>query len=96
MKQEEEAKFWNTMTLTNSEIYYSFLNLKKMRLYCNYNISPGPGGPILSFLLNSKKSLISFFISSLTKLSLSIVLFRFQVYVGVLLFLLLLNVNLKT
>jgi hypothetical protein len=41
-----------------------------------------------SFSLNSKKPFISFFISSLTKLSLSRALFSFHVYVGFLLFLL--------
>ncbi len=37
------------------------------------------GYVVASFSLNSKKSLISFFISSLTKLSLSRVLFSFHV-----------------
>jgi hypothetical protein len=37
------------------------------------------GYVVASFSLNSKKSLISLFISSLTKESLSEVLFRFQV-----------------
>ena len=40
------------------------------------------GYVVASFSLNSKKSLISFFISSVTKLSLSEVLFRFHVNVG--------------
>lgn len=48
-----------------------------------------------SFSLNSKKSLISFFMFSLTKLSLSRVLFSFHVYVGFLLFLLLLKTSLS-
>jgi hypothetical protein len=43
------------------------------------------------FSLNSKKSLISFFISSFTKLSESRLLFSFHVYVGFLLFWLLLK-----
>ena len=47
-----------------------------------------------SFLLYFEKSLISFFISSLTKLSLSRLLFSFHVYVGFLLFMLLLKINL--
>jgi hypothetical protein len=46
------------------------------------------------FLLNSKKSLISFFIFSLTKLSVSRVLFCFHVYMCFLLFLLLLKTSL--
>jgi len=48
-----------------------------------------------SFSLNSKKSLISFFISSLSTLSLSKELFNFQVYVSFLLFLLLLKTSLS-
>jgi hypothetical protein len=52
------------------------------------------GYVITSFSLNSKKSLISFFIYSLTKLSLSRALFNFHVYVGFLLFLLLLKTSL--
>jgi hypothetical protein len=51
------------------------------------------GYVVPSFSLNSKKSLISFFISSLTKLSLSRALFSFHVCVGFLLFLLLLNIS---
>jgi hypothetical protein len=43
---------------------------------------------VTSFSLNSTMSLISFFISSLTKLSLSRVLFSLHVYVGFLLFML--------
>ena len=49
------------------------------------------GYVVSSFSLCSKKSLISFFISSLTKVSLSRILFSFHVYVGFLLFLLLLK-----
>jgi hypothetical protein len=44
------------------------------------------GYVVPSFSLNSKKSLISLFISSLTKLSLSRALFSFHVYLGFLLF----------
>jgi hypothetical protein len=50
---------------------------------------------VASFSLNSKKSLISFFISSLTKLSLSRVLFNFHVNVGFLLFMMLLKISLS-
>jgi hypothetical protein len=46
---------------------------------------------VASFSLNSKKSLISFFISFLTKESLSRVLFRFHVNVDFLSFMLLLK-----
>jgi hypothetical protein len=50
---------------------------------------------VASFSLNSKKSLIFFFISSLTKLSLIRVFFSFLMYVGFLLFLLLLKTSLS-
>jgi hypothetical protein len=52
------------------------------------------GCVVASFSLNSKKSLISFFISSLSKQSLSRVLFSFHVNVGFLLFMLLLKISL--
>ena len=45
--------------------------------------------------INSKKSLISFFLYSLTKLLLSRVLFRFHMYMGFLLFLLQLKTSLS-
>jgi hypothetical protein len=47
---------------------------------------------VASFSWNSKKCLISFFISSLTKVSLSRVLFSFHVNFGFLLFMLLLKI----
>jgi hypothetical protein len=50
---------------------------------------------VASFSLNSKKSLISFFIPSLTKVSLRRVLFSFHVNVGFLLFILLLKISLS-
>jgi hypothetical protein len=50
---------------------------------------------VASFSLNSKKSLISFFLSSLTKVSLSRVFFSFHVNVGFLLFMLLLKISLS-
>jgi hypothetical protein len=53
------------------------------------------GYVVASFSLNSKKSLIFVFISSLTKLSLSRMLFSFHVYVGFLLFMLLLKISLR-
>jgi hypothetical protein len=52
------------------------------------------GHVVASFSLNSKKSVISFFISSLTKLSLSRVVQLLCVY-GFLLFLLLLKTSLN-
>ena len=53
------------------------------------------GYVVASFSLNSKKSLISFFIPSLTKVSLRRVLFSFHVNVGFLLFMLLLKISLS-
>ena len=53
------------------------------------------GYVVASFSLNSKKSLFSFFISSLTKVSLRRVLFSFHVNVGFLLFILLLKFSLS-
>jgi hypothetical protein len=53
------------------------------------------GYVVASFSLNSKKSLISFFIPSLTKVSLRIVLFSFHVNVGFPLFMLLLKISLR-
>jgi hypothetical protein len=51
------------------------------------------GYVVASFLLNSKKSLISFFVYYLTKVSLRRVLFSFQEIVGFVLFILLLKIN---
>ena len=51
---------------------------------------------VASFTLTSKKSLVSFFTSSLTELSLNRVLFSFHVYVGFLLFMLLLKISLSS
>ena len=51
------------------------------------------GYVVASFSVNSKKSLISFFISFLTKESLNSVLFSFHVNVGFLLFTLLLKIS---
>ena len=53
------------------------------------------GYVVASFSLNCKKSLISFFISSLTKESLSRVLFSYHTNVGFLLFMLLLKISLS-
>ena len=50
---------------------------------------------VASFSLNSQKYLISFFIPSLTKVSLRRVLFSFHVNVGFLLFILLLKISLS-
>jgi hypothetical protein len=53
------------------------------------------GYVVASFPLNSKMSLISFFISSLTKETLSRVLFSFHVNIDFLLFMLLLTISLS-
>ena len=53
------------------------------------------GYVVASFSLNSKNSLISFFIPSLTNVSLRRVLFSFQVNVGFLLIMLLLKISLS-
>jgi hypothetical protein len=53
------------------------------------------GYVVASFSLNSKKSLVSFFISTLTKLSLRRVLFSFHVYVCFLFFKFLLKTSLS-
>jgi hypothetical protein len=53
------------------------------------------GYVVALFSLISKMSLISFFISPLTNLSLRSVLFSFQVNVGFLLFMLLLKISLS-
>ena len=53
------------------------------------------GYVVASFSLNSKNSLISFFISSLTKLSLRRVLFSFHVNVVFLLFMKLLKIRIS-
>ena len=58
-------------------------------------VSPKFGYVVVSFSLNSKKSLISFFISSLTKVSLGRALFSSQVNVGFLLFMLFLKIRLS-
>jgi hypothetical protein len=51
------------------------------------------GYVVASFSLNSKKSFILFFISSLTKVSLTRMFFSFHVTVGFLLFMLLLKIS---
>jgi hypothetical protein len=53
------------------------------------------GYVVVSFSLNSKKSLVSFFFPSLSKVSLRRVLFYFTVNVGFLLFMLLLKISLS-
>jgi hypothetical protein len=53
------------------------------------------GYVVASFSLNSKKSLVAFFIFSLNKLSLIRVFFSFHVTVGFLLFMMLLKISLS-
>jgi hypothetical protein len=69
--------------------------LRAMGFSTAFTVSNKFGYFVASFSLNSKKSLISFYISSLTKISLSRVLFSFHVHVGFLLFMLLLKISLS-
>jgi hypothetical protein len=59
-------------------------------------VSHKSGYVVATFSLNSKKSLISFFLSSLTKLSLSRLLFSFHLYVGFQLFMLSLKISVSS
>ena len=76
---------------------FSFKALRAMSfpLSTAFILSHKFGYVVASFSLKSKKSLISFFISSLTKVSLSRVLFGFHVNVGFLLIILLLKISLS-
>jgi hypothetical protein len=64
-----------------SSFFLEALRAMSFPLRTAFIVSHKFGYVVASFSLNSKKSLISFFISSLTKLSLSRVFFSFQVYV---------------
>ena len=81
------------------DVLYSFF-FETLRAMCfslrtAFIVSHTFGYVMASFSLNSNKSLISFFISSLIKLSLSRVLFSLNMYVSFLLFMLLLNISLS-
>jgi hypothetical protein len=77
-----------------SSLFLAALRAMSFPLRTVFIVSHKFGYVVASFSLNSKKSLIYFFISSLTKLSLSRVLFSFHVNVGFLLFILLLKIRL--
>ena len=86
--------FWLLVDALSS----SFLEaLRAMSLHHRtaFIVSHKFGYVVASLSLNSKNSLISFFISSMTKLSLSRVLFSFHVNVGFLLFMLFLKICLS-
>ena len=76
-----------------SSFFLEALRAMSFPLSTAFIVSHKFGYVVPSFSLNSKKSLISFFISSLTKLLLSKELISFHVYVGFLLFLLLLKTS---
>jgi hypothetical protein len=76
-----------------SRLFLEALRAMNFPLRNAFIVSHKFGYVVSSFSLTSKKSLISFFISSLTKVSLSRVLFSFHVYVGFLLFMLLLKIS---
>jgi hypothetical protein len=76
-----------------SSFFLEAFRAMSIHLSTAFIVSHKFGYVVPSFSLNSKQSLISFFISSLIKLSLSRVLFIFHVYVDSLLFMLLLNIS---
>ena len=77
-----------------SSFFFNSMKAMRFPLWTAFIVSHKFGYVVASFSLNSKKSLISFLISSLTKESLSRVLFSFHVNVGFLLFMLLLKIGL--
>jgi hypothetical protein len=78
-----------------SSFFLAALRAMSFPLRNAFIVSYKYGYVVASFSLNSKKSLISLFISSLTKLSFSRVLFSFHMNVGFLLFMLLLKISLS-
>jgi hypothetical protein len=78
-----------------SSFFLEALKTMSFPLRTAFIVSHKFGFVVASFSLNSKKFLISFFISSLTKESLSRVLFNFHVNVGFLLFMSLLKISLS-
>jgi hypothetical protein len=64
-----------------SRFIFEALRAMSFPLSTAFIVSHKFGYVVASFSLNSKNSLISFFVSSITKLSLSRVLFSFHVYV---------------
>jgi hypothetical protein len=78
-----------------SSFFLEALGAMSFPLRTAFIVSHKFGYVVASFSLNSKKPLISFFISSLTKVSLSRVLFSFHLNVGFLLLMLLLKISLS-
>jgi len=78
-----------------SSFFLEALSTMHFPLRTDFIVTHKFGYVVASFSLNSKKYLISFFISSLTKVSLSRVLFSFHVKFGFLLFMLLLKIILS-
>ena len=78
-----------------SSFFLEALRALRFPLRNTFIVSHKFGNVVASFSLNSKKSLISFFTSSLTKVLLSRMLFNFQVNVGFLLLMLLLKISLS-
>ena len=78
-----------------SSFFWEALRAMSFPLRNAFIVSHKFGYVVVSFSLNSKKSLISFFIPSLTKVSLRRVLFSFHVNIGFLLFILLLKISLS-
>ena len=79
----------------SSSFFLEALRAMSFPLRNAFIVSQRFGYVVASFSLNSKKSLISFFIPSLTKVSLRSVLFSFHVNVGFPLFMLLLKISLR-
>ena len=69
-----------------SSFFLEALRTLNFPLKTAFIVSHKFGYAVASFSLNSKKSLFSFFLSSLTQISLSRVMFNFQFNVGFLLF----------
>jgi hypothetical protein len=77
----------------HSSFFLEALRAMSFPLRMTFLVSHKFGNVVASFSLNFKKSLISFFISSLTKVSLSRVLFSFYSYVCFLTFMLILTIS---
>jgi hypothetical protein len=83
----------NLLVYAISSLVLAALRDMSFPLRTSFIVSHKFGYVMPSLSLNSKKSLISLFISSLNKLSLNRVLFSFHVNVGFLLFMLLLKIS---
>jgi hypothetical protein len=78
-----------------SSFFTRALSAMNFLLSAAFIVSHKCGYYVSIFSLNYRKSLITYFISSLSKLSLNRELFRFYVYMGFLLFLLLFKTSLR-